>query len=88
MDTRTRWIVGILIALVIGLGVALIIVAADDSGDSGGPTATIGPATEKLTEPTTTSAPTTSTTSTATTPNGGTGVPGGTTTPGGGSSGL
>ncbi len=35
MDTRTRWIVGILIALVIGLGVALIIVAADDSGRLG-----------------------------------------------------
>ena len=80
MDTRTRWIVGILIALVIGLGVALIIVAADDSGDSGSPGTTTGPATEILTEPTTTtSAPTTSTTA----PSGGTSVPGTTTAPNG-----
>lgn len=79
MDTRTRWIVGILIALVIGLGVALIIVAADDSGDSGSPGMTTSPATETLTEPTTTSAPTTSTTS----PSGGTSVPGTTTAPNG-----
>jgi hypothetical protein len=33
MDTRTRWIVGILLALVIGLGVGLVIVAGDDSDD-------------------------------------------------------
>ena len=31
MDTRTRWIIGILLALVIGLAVGLIIVAADNS---------------------------------------------------------
>jgi hypothetical protein len=84
VDTRTRWIVGLLLALVIGLGVALIIVAADDSGDSGPAGTTSSPATERLTEPTTTVAPTSS----ATTPNGGTPVPGGTSTPGGGSSGL
>jgi hypothetical protein len=85
MDTRTRWIVGILVALVIGLGVGLIIVAADNSKDT---TTTVratsnNPGTERLTEPTTTSGPTTSTA-----PNGGTPVPGGTTTPGGGSGGL
>ncbi len=34
MDTRTRWIVGILLALVIGLGVGLVIIAGDDSEDS------------------------------------------------------
>lgn len=33
MDTRTRWIVGLLLALVIGLGVGLVIVAGDDSDD-------------------------------------------------------
>jgi hypothetical protein len=86
VDTRTRWIVGVLICLVIGLGIALIIVAADDPDDSRD-TATTSPATATLTEPTTTSAPTT-TSSTTTAPNGGTGVPGGTTTPGGGSGGL
>jgi hypothetical protein len=87
VNTRTRWIIGLLLAAVIGLGVALVIVAADDSGDSG-PGTTTSPATETLTEPTTTSAPRTSSTGTATTPNGGTGVPGVTTTPGGGSGGL
>ena len=51
MDTRTRWIVGILIALVIGLGVALIIVAADDSGSTG---TTSSPRTATLTEATST----------------------------------
>jgi beta-lactamase regulating signal transducer with metallopeptidase domain len=88
VDNRTRWIIGLLLVLVIGLGVALIIVAADDSNDSG-ISDTASPATEKLTEPTSSTAPTTSTTpTTTTTPNGGTGVPGGTTTPGGGSGGL
>lgn len=87
MDTRTRWIVGILAALVIGLGVALIIVSADDSNDSGATGTTESPRTATLSEPTTTS-PLTTTSSTTTTPNGGTGIPGGTTTPGGGSGGL
>lgn len=85
MDTRTRWIIGILLALVIGLAVALIIVAGDDSDDSGPARTTANPATEKLTEPTTTAAPTTTT---ATTPSGGTPVPGGTSTAPGGQGGL
>ena len=34
MNSRTRWIIGLLLALVIGLAVGLIIVAADDSDDS------------------------------------------------------
>lgn len=34
MTTNARWIVGLLLALVIGLGVALLIVAGDDSDDS------------------------------------------------------
>jgi hypothetical protein len=84
VDTRTRWIVGVLVALVIGLGVGLIVVAADNSKDTTTTIPANGPATAKLTEPTTTSAPTTSTTA----PNGGSGVPGGTTAPGGGSGGL
>jgi hypothetical protein len=44
MDTRTRWIIGLLLALVIGLGVGLIIVAGDDSEES--PTVTVQPTTE------------------------------------------
>lgn len=34
MTTNARWIIGILLALVIGLGVGLAIVAGDDSQDS------------------------------------------------------
>ena len=85
MDSRTRWIVGLLIVLVIGLGVALIIVAGDDSNDDGSPGTTVDPSTAKLTEPTTTSRPTTSST---TTPNGGTPVPGTTTSSPNGEGGL
>jgi hypothetical protein len=85
MDTRTRWIVGVLLALVIGLGVALIIVAADDSDDSEPARTTANPATEKLTEPTQTAAPTTST---STGPTGGTPIPGGTSTAPNGQGGL
>ena len=85
MDTRTRWIIGLLLALVIGLGVALIIVAGDDSGDSGESVTTESPSTATLTEPTTTSAPTTST---ATGTTGGTPVPGVTTTVPDGQGGL
>jgi hypothetical protein len=44
MDPRTRWIVGLLLALVIGLAVGLVIVAGDDSGD--GTTVTVEPTTE------------------------------------------
>jgi hypothetical protein len=86
VDTRTRWIVGLLICLVIGLGIALIIVAGDDSNDDGGPATSANPATEKLTEPDSTTAPTT--TSATTTPNGGTPVPGGTTSSPSGTGGL
>ena len=77
MDARARWIIGLLIALVLGLGVALIIVAGDDSEDSEPAVTAPNPATEKLTEPTTIAAPTTTTTPTGTT--GGTPVPGATT---------
>jgi hypothetical protein len=57
MDTRTRWTVGILVALVIGLGIGLIIVAADESNDTEtvtvqGTTETVETATRA--EPTTT----------------------------------
>jgi hypothetical protein len=34
MNSRTRWIIGLLLALVIGLAVGLVIVAGDDSKDS------------------------------------------------------
>ena len=84
MDTRTRWIIGILVALVIGLVVGLIIVVGDNSNDSG-TTVSI----QSVSTPTqpTTSQTTTQTTPTQTTtiPNGGTPVPspGGTSTPGG-----
>ncbi|MGZ5310183.1 MAG: hypothetical protein ACXWZW_02045 [Solirubrobacterales bacterium] len=58
MTARGRWIVGLLLALVIGLGVALAIVAGDDSDEGGDretvtlPTATSGtaPATSEATE--------------------------------------
>jgi hypothetical protein len=83
MDTRTRWIIGLLLALVVGRGVALIIVAGDDS-DSGEPVTTESPS-ATLTEPTTTPAPTTSTATGAT---GGTPAPGGTTTVPDGQGGL
>jgi hypothetical protein len=85
VDTRTRWIVGLLLTLVIGLGVALVIVAADDSGEPAVTTVTTstGPVTE--TEPTTTAAPTTPT---ETGPTGGTPAPGGTTTAPDGQGGL
>ena len=85
MDARTRWIIGLLLALVIGLGIALIIVAGDDSSDSGPTVTEPNPATEKLTEPTTTEAPTIST---SMGPTGGTPVPGGTTTSPDGQGGL
>jgi len=83
VDTRTRWIVGLLICLVIGLGIALIIVAGDDSNHNGTTRTAVNPSTAKLTEPTTTAPATTSTT-----PNGGTPVPGGTTSSPNGQGGL
>jgi hypothetical protein len=33
MNSKARWTIGILLALVIGLGVGLAVVAGDDSGD-------------------------------------------------------
>lgn len=48
MDTRTRWIIGILLALVIGLGVGLVIVAGDDAEDT--ETVTIRDTTTERTE--------------------------------------
>ena len=83
VDTRTRWTIGILVALVIGLVVGLIIVAGDNSKNNGTtqslPTTTTSTVTQ--TQPTTTQ----STATNSTTPNGGTSAPGstGTTTPGG-----
>ena len=55
MDTRTRWTVGILVALVIGLGAGLIIVAADESSDTEAVTLQ---STTETTESTTRPAPT------------------------------
>jgi hypothetical protein len=85
VDTRTRWIIGILLALVIGLGVALIIVAADD--ESGQVRTVTTERTPTRAEPTTTAAPTTTTTATTGT-TGGTPVPGETTTAPDGQGGL
>ncbi len=58
MTARGRWIVGLLLALVIGLGVALAIVAGDDSDEGGDretvtlptPTSGTAPATTEATE--------------------------------------
>jgi hypothetical protein len=82
MDTRTRWIIGLLLALVIGLAVGLVIVAGDDSDEETTVTR------ELTTEPAETEA--TETEATETTP---TGTSGGTPGPtpedaGGGGSGL
>ncbi|MGH2983855.1 MAG: hypothetical protein ACRDK5_06340 [Solirubrobacterales bacterium] len=81
MDTRTRWIIGLLLALVIGLAVGLVIVAGDESDDA---TVTLQPTSE------TTESETTETETTETTP---TNTSGGTPAPspddaGGGGSGL
>jgi hypothetical protein len=87
MDTRTRWIIGLLLALVIGLAVGLIIVAGDDPDEE--PAVTVQSATEPTeTEPTETEP--IETEATETTP---TGTSGGTPAPGpedaaGGGSGL
>ena len=80
MNSRTRWIVGLLLALVIGLAVGLVIVAGDDSEDSA--TVTV----ESTSESTRSEATETETTETST--SGGTLAP---TTPknaGGGGTGL
>jgi hypothetical protein len=79
VNTRTRWLVGILLVLVIALAIGLIIAVGDDSNDAASTTSRPNPGTEKLTEPTTTAAPTT----TSAPPNGGTPVPGTTSSPNG-----
>ena len=56
MSTNARWIIGLLIVLIIGLGVALAIVAGDN-GDSNNDTVTLPTITEQ-TSPTETQAPT------------------------------
>jgi hypothetical protein len=85
VDTRTRWIIGILLALVIGLAVGLIIVAADNSK-----TTTMTVPLETTSTPTRSTTTETTTTETATAPNGGVTIPSpnDATTPGGGSGGL
>jgi hypothetical protein len=66
MDTRTRWTIGILVALVIGLGVGLIIVAADNSDEPD--TVTVRTTPTESTETGTESAPTTTSEDTGGTP--------------------
>lgn len=56
MSTNARWIIGILLALVIGLGVALAIVAGDDGEQE--PSSTSEPAVTETQAPTQTQAPT------------------------------
>lgn len=82
MNTRARWTIGILIALVIGLVVGLIIVIGDDNNDNT-QTVPVESTSTPTTSPATTSQATTSTTPTQT--NGGTPAPepGGTSTSGG-----
>jgi DNA-binding NtrC family response regulator len=67
MSTNAKWIIGLLVAIVIGLVVGLVIVAGDDSDDDGTttdvPTLTTGAA------PTTTQPPTTTTPTTTIGPN-------------------
>lgn len=69
MSTNARWMIGLLIVLVIGLGIALLIVAGDNGDDGGdGETATLPSITsETIAPPTTTEAPTTTETTTTTT---------------------
>jgi hypothetical protein len=65
MSTNAKWIIGLLVAIVIGLVVGLVIVAGDDSDDNGTttePTLTteVEPTETEptITEPTTTAPPT------------------------------
>jgi hypothetical protein len=61
MSTRTRVVIGILAAIVVGLGVALaVVVASDDDGDDATVTT---PGTQTVTTTVTTTEPTTTTTS-------------------------
>jgi hypothetical protein len=60
MDTRTRWIIGLLLALVIGLVIGLIIVAGDGAEDSGTTVTVETSAPRKSTGTSATTQPTTS----------------------------
>ena len=68
MDRRARRIIGLLLAIVIGLGLAVLIIAGDDSSDTTTVTVTTTPST---TERSTTTEPPPTTTG----PSGGTSVP-------------
>ncbi len=85
MNTRARWTIGILVALVIGLAVGLIIIAADNNNNNNDHSTTTQStdSTTTPTKPLTTTSQTT--TSIPTQTNGGTSVPnpGRSTTPGG-----
>jgi hypothetical protein len=77
MSTNARWMVGLLLVLVIGLGVALLIVAGDNSDDDGETTVESAVTTELSVEvpPTTTEVPTvTETTTVPTTTDGSGGI--------------
>jgi hypothetical protein len=82
VNTRARWTIGILVALVIGLVVGLIIVAGDNSKNASD-TISIQSISTPTRAATTTTPQTTTQSTTTTTPNGGTGVPRGTTSPSG-----
>jgi hypothetical protein len=84
VNSRTRWTIGILLALVIGLAVGLIIVAGDNSNDNG---TTESVSTTSIAR-TQTQSTTSQATTTSTVPNGGTPAPGSTTTSPNGTGGL
>ena len=71
MSTNARWIIGLLLALVIGLGVGLVIVAGDNGEDESTTETVTG---ETTVAPTTTVEPTTPTVPPTTTEGSG-GVP-------------
>lgn len=77
MSTNARWIIGLLLALVIGLGLALAIVAGDESSDDGG-SPTLPTVTEQTqeTQDTETQAPPTTTSPPPTDGAGGIAAPG------------
>ena len=82
MNTRARWTIGILAALVVGLVVGLIIVVGDDSNDNGTTTAPLESISTTVPQ-TTVQTTTQGTISTTTNQSGGTPVPGSTSTPSG-----
>ena len=79
MSTNARWIVGLLLVCVIGLGVALLIVAGDNGDDGGGETSVETVTGETTEAPATTEVPTAietlTTPTTPTAPDGSGGVP-------------